>query len=80
MAFPEEIAPEISWHLDRVAEPGERGFVFLGPKGGKLRRSNFHKSVWTKARAAVGMPELHFHDLRPRAARSRPRRAPRSKS
>lgn len=64
MAFPEEIAPEISWHLDRFAEPGERGFVFLGPKGGKLRRSNFHKSVWTKACAAVGMPELHFHDLR----------------
>lgn len=26
--------------------------------------SNFHKSVWTKARAAAGMPELHFHDLR----------------
>ena len=64
VAFPEEIAPEISWHLDRFAESGERGFVFLGPKGGKLRRSNFHKSVWTKARAAVGMPELHFHDLR----------------
>jgi integrase len=64
VAFPEEIVPEISWHLDRFAEPGERGFVFVGPKGGKLRRSNFHKSVWTKARAAVGMPELRFHDLR----------------
>jgi integrase len=64
VGFPEEIAPEIGWHLDRFAEPGERGFVFLGPKGGKLRRSNFHKSAWTKARAAVGMPELHFHDLR----------------
>lgn len=57
-----------------------RGFVFVGPKGGKLRRSNFHKSVWTKTRAAVGMPELHFHDCGTRAARSRPRRAPRSKS
>jgi integrase len=64
VAFPEEIVPEISWHLDQFAEPGERGFVFVGPKGGKLRRSNFHKSVWTKARAAMGMPELHFHDLR----------------
>jgi len=64
VAFPEEIVPEISWHLERFAEPGERGFVFVGPKGGRLRRSNFHKSVWTKARAAVGMPELHFHDLR----------------
>ncbi len=64
VAFPEEIVQEISWHLDRFAEPGERGFVFVGPKGGKLRRSNFHKSVWVKARAAVDMPELHFHDLR----------------
>ena len=64
VAFPEEIVPEISWHLERFAEPGERGFAFVGPKGGRLRRSNFHKSVWTKARAVVAMPELHFHDLR----------------
>ena len=42
VAFPAEIAPEIRWHLKRFAEPGERGFVFVGPKGGKLRRSNFH--------------------------------------
>jgi len=27
VAFPEEIAPEISWHLDRFAEPGDRGFA-----------------------------------------------------
>jgi integrase len=64
VAFPEEIVPEISWHLERFAEPRERGFVFVGPKGGKLRRSNFHKLVWGKARAAVDMPDLHFHDLR----------------
>jgi integrase len=64
VAFPAEIAPEILWHLERFAEPGERGFVFVGPKGGKLRRSNFHKSVWNKARQAVGLPDLHFHDLR----------------
>jgi integrase len=43
---------------------GERGFVFIGPKGGQLRRPNFHKSVWNKARQAVGLPNLHFHDLR----------------
>jgi integrase len=29
-----------------------------------LRRSNFHESVWTKARQAVRLPNLHFHDLR----------------
>ena len=64
VSFPREVTPELRWHLERFAEPGERGFVFAGPKGGRLRRSNFHKSVWPKARAVVAMPELHFHDLR----------------
>jgi hypothetical protein len=49
--------------LERFAEPGERGFVFVGPKGGQLRRSNFHQSVWIKVREKVGLPDLHFHDL-----------------
>jgi integrase len=64
VAFPEEIAPEIRWHLARFAEPAERGLVFIGPKGGRLRRSNFHESVWSKAREEVGLPDLHIHDLR----------------
>ncbi len=63
VAFPAEIAPEIRWHLERFAEAGERGFVFVGPKGGQLRRSNFHRT-WDKARTSVGLPDLHFHDLR----------------
>ena len=63
VAFPAEIAPEIRWHLERFAEPGHRGFVFVGPKGGQLRRSNFHRT-WDKARTSVGLPGLHFHDLR----------------
>jgi integrase len=37
--------------------------VFVGPKGGRLRRQNFAK-FWDRARTEVGMPELHFHDLR----------------
>jgi hypothetical protein len=61
---PASVRPEIRWHLERFAEPGERGFVFVGPKGGQLRRSNFHKSVRIKAREKVGLPSLHFHDLR----------------
>jgi integrase len=64
VAFPEEIAGEIRWHLERFAEPGEQGLVFVGHKGGMLRRSNFHESVWSKAREAVGLPGLHIHDLR----------------
>jgi integrase len=63
VAFPGELVPELRWHLDRFAEPGERGHVFVGPKGGRLRRKNF-RLIWHKARASVGLPDLHFHDLR----------------
>jgi integrase len=63
VAFPKEIAPELRWHLERFAQPGDGGLVFIGPKGGRLRRSTFRRT-WTKAREAVGLPDLHFHDLR----------------
>ena len=57
------IAPELCAHLERFAQAGDTGLVFIGPKGGRLRRSNFRK-FWYRARGAVGLPELHFHDLR----------------
>ena len=63
VAFPKEIAPELRWHLERFAQPGDNGLVFIGPQGGRLRRSTFRRT-WTKARTAVGLPDLHFHDLR----------------
>jgi len=40
VAFPAELVPELRWHLERFAEPGERGYVFVGPKGARLRRSS----------------------------------------
>jgi integrase len=63
VAFPKEIAPELRWHLATFAEPGEGGLVFVGPMGGRLRRSNFRR-IWTRARNTIGLPDLHFHDLR----------------
>lgn len=54
---------KLRWHLERFAEPGPRGVVFVGPEGGRLRRSNF-RPYWHKARESVGLPDLHFHDLR----------------
>jgi integrase len=63
VAFPAELVPELRWHLDRFAVPGERGLVFVGPKGGTLRRSNF-RPIWNAACEQAGIPGLHFHDLR----------------
>jgi integrase len=63
VAFPREITPELKWHMECFAQAGDNGLVFVGPKGGRLRRSNFRK-FWNRARAAIGLDELHFHDLR----------------
>jgi integrase len=63
VAFPAELAPGLRWHLDRFAAAGERGLVFVGPKGGPLRRSNF-RPIWNAACGQAGVPGLHFHDLR----------------
>lgn len=63
VAFPQEIAAELRWRVERFAQAGADGLVFIGPKGGQLRRSNF-RLIWTEARNAVGLPGLHFHDLR----------------
>jgi integrase len=61
--FPAELVPEVRWHLERFAEPGERGLLFVGPQGARLRRSNFGR-VWVRACARAGVPGVHFHDLR----------------
>ena len=54
LTFPAEITPDLRDHLARYAEPGRRGLVFVVPKGGRLRRSNFNL-IWpgsaTQARA-----------------------------
>jgi integrase len=41
LAFPREIVGELRWHLECFAEPGDDGLLFVGPQGGRLRRSNF---------------------------------------
>jgi integrase len=63
VAIPAEIIPDLRVHLDEYAEPGSDGLVFVGPKGGRLRRSGFRR-IWNKVRDDVGLPDLHFHDLR----------------
>ncbi|MEV7381728.1 tyrosine-type recombinase/integrase [Streptomyces lydicus] len=44
-------------------EGGRTGLLFVGPKGGRLRRNNFH-DTWTAALKAAGVKGVHFHDLR----------------
>jgi integrase len=64
ITLPELIMPELRRHVDIYSAPGPDGFVFVGVKGGQLRRSNFSKP-WVQALARAGLPgDLHVHDLR----------------
>ena len=65
VAFPATLVPELREHLDAYAGPDRTALVFTGQRGGVLRRGNFRKaSGWSDAASAIGMPGLHFHDLR----------------
>lgn len=68
VAIPEVAVPDLNEHLALYAAAGPRGLLFVGPHGGPLRNANFGRSVWRPAVAAVGLPGLHFHDLRGCAA------------
>ena len=63
VSFPPDIAGELPCYLACFARANDDGLVFIGPQGGRLRRTHFRES-WFRARDAVGLPALHFHDLR----------------
>ena len=65
VGIPEVIVPALREHLAAFAEDDPGALVFPGAKGGPLRRGNFNKmSAWPHAVESIGMPGLHFHDLR----------------
>jgi integrase len=65
VSFPQAIVPALREHLDAYTAAGDDCLVFTGSRGGLLRRSNFRRAAkWGELTAALGMPGLHFHDLR----------------
>lgn len=65
VGIPAVIVPVLREHLAVFAEDDPGALVFPGAKGGPLRRGNFNKmSAWPHAVESLGLPGLHFHDLR----------------
>jgi integrase len=65
VSIPAAVHPAIRWHLKEFVETGPTALVFTGPNGRAIWRGNFNKLVnWLGAVDAIGMPGLHFHDLR----------------
>jgi integrase len=55
--------PELAHHLAEHASAGRTGLVFVGARGGVLRRNNFRR-IWLRALDSTGLGDVHFHDLR----------------
>lgn len=65
VAIPPHIIDDLEHHLVTYAQPGAQGLVFVGPRGGPIRRNNFSARVWAPAAEAAGLPPgSHLHDLR----------------
>jgi integrase len=65
VGIPAAIIPDLTAHLAIYVRDEPGGLVFPGARGGPIRRGNFNKlSGWPRMVASMGMPGLHFHDLR----------------
>jgi integrase len=66
VSLPAGLRGDVETHLERYAQPGASGRLFLGPLGGIPRRRNFNR-VWKAALIRAEVPaemDLHLHDLR----------------
>ncbi len=63
VSIPAVMIPELEEQLAHFAAPGLDGFVFPGTRDQPFRRGSLY-TAWRRAVRAVGVDELHFHDLR----------------
>ena len=62
---PKAIRADLVSHLAEFTGPAPSDLVFTGEKRKVIRRSNFSQRVrWTELVVKIGVPGMHFHDLR----------------
>lgn len=65
IALPNSAIPVLKKHLTTYVGKADDAFVFTGESGRTVWRGTFNKLVkWAESVKAVGVPGLHFHDLR----------------
>jgi len=63
IAVPGNVVEVLSDHLARFVAVEAEALIFTGERGGPLSPITINKA-WKAARATIGRPELHLHDLR----------------
>jgi integrase len=65
VSIPAALVTLLREHLELHCAAAPDSLVFSLESGLPIRRSSFNKlTAWKKATAKIGVPELHFHDLR----------------
>jgi integrase len=65
LVVPAALVAILRSHMDEYVPDRMDALVFTGPTGVPILRGNFNKLVgWKVAVASIGVPKLHFHDLR----------------
>ncbi|WP_431930711.1 tyrosine-type recombinase/integrase [Nonomuraea jabiensis] len=65
VGIPESIIPVLKEHMDTYVQDEPGALMFPAAKGGPMRRSGFNtRTRWVDVVKDMGLPGLHFHDLR----------------
>jgi integrase len=65
VTVPQALRADLVRHLAEYVGPNPDDLVFTMQRGGPMRRGNFNPATnWKKNVTAIGVPDLHFHDLR----------------
>jgi len=65
VTVPQALQADLARHLAEYVGPNPDDLVFTMQRGGPMRRGNFNPATnWKENVTAIGVPHLHFHDLR----------------
>lgn len=64
VSVPPHVRPAVVGHLARHTAEDDEALVFIEPSTGSFAGEKRFRAAWETARAAIGQPQLHFHDLR----------------
>ncbi|MEV4175017.1 site-specific integrase [Nonomuraea sp. NPDC049709] len=65
VGIPQSIVPVLQEHMDTYVQSEAGSLMFPAAKGGPIRRSGFStRTRWVDVVTEMGLPGLHFHDLR----------------
>lgn len=80
VSLPQTVAAAVAEHVAEFCAGDPDGPLFPAPADDQAMTQSWHRLHWTRARAAAGAEQLHWHDRRHTAGTLSAQGAPRSRS